>query len=268
VKTRSPIVLITGVGRGISFELVRQYLADGATVVAATRAPVPALESLEALGSGHIIPLSLDVSDQESVDSAAAILSNYVPQIDILYNNAGVAGINDRLADFSAEELLRVMRVNTIAPLMVARAFHPLLLAAGHARILTLVSRIGALFSTKPEPGSGYAYAISKAALHRALKMLAADFRKDGIISVGIDPGFVETDMTRGFAGQRHQLMPEQSVSYIRRVAAALTQEHSGCFMRWNGRICRWLAPSENAEDMQMEAPVLPDPFVLDSPVS
>lgn len=259
-------VLITGAGRGIGRELVRQYLASGATVVAATRKPEPVLADFP---GGRLVPLLVDVGDPASVEAAARTLTAQLPHLDILFNNAGVGGHQDQFSVLQVDDLLALFRINTFGPILIARAFLPLLAAAPHGRVLSLTSRTGVLFEkvpTRSHPGSGYGYCASKAALHRLIPLLAADLNARGVTAVGIDPGFVETDMTRGFAGNRHQISPELCVRGLREVAAALTPAHAGSFLRWNGRICRWLAPAEGPEDLQLTPPNLPDPFRLDPP--
>lgn len=258
----SPSVLITGAARGIGRELVRQYLAAGATVIAATRAPEPALAALP--GAERLVPLRLDVADPASIAAAADELAARVSRLDLLFNNAGLVGRDDGFASLKPEAFFEVLRVNTLGPVLVARSFLPLLAAAPHGRVLTLTSRTGVLFeNTSATAGSGYAYGASKAALHRLIPALAADLRARGVTAVGVDPGFVETDMTRGFAGDRHQLSPETCARGLRAVADALTPAHAGALLRWNGAACRWHAPAETAEDRQLVPPVLPDPFVL-----
>ncbi len=257
------ILLVTGAARGIGRELVRQYLADGATVVAATRNPAPDLANLP---GGHLIPLALDAASPESIHAAARALEGRVPHLDALFNNAATLARADHFADFSLDAFLDVIRVNTAGPVLVARAFLPFLKAAPHGRVLTLTSRTGILPPTPPAKGGAYGYCASKAAMHRLLPLLAADLQAEGVTSVGVNPGFVETDVTRGHAAGRHLLSAETSVRGIRQAAAALTPAHAGCLLRWDGALCRWFPPPETEEDLQIVPPVLPEPFVLQNP--
>jgi NAD(P)-dependent dehydrogenase (short-subunit alcohol dehydrogenase family) len=253
-------VLITGAHSGIGRELVRQYLAEGATVVAADLQSVAALE---ALPGGTLIPLLLDVADPAAVEAAAAQVSAILPHLDILFNNAGVVGGGDSFEDFDPARFLKIFQVNTAAPITVARAFLPLLKKSTHGRVLTLTSRTAVLFPSKVHAGASYGYAASKAALHRLLPLLAADLAAAGVTSVGISPGLVETDMTRGPAGERQRLAPEVAVTGLRFAAAGLSRAHAGSFVRWDGALCRWLAPAETDADLQRTLPVLPDPYHL-----
>jgi NAD(P)-dependent dehydrogenase (short-subunit alcohol dehydrogenase family) len=257
-------ILITGAARGIGRELVRQYLAAGDTVVAADIGAIPEPETLV---GGTLIPIVFDVSDPASVQTAAAQVGEILPHLDILFNNAGIVGEADRFDNFDPLLFQRVFQINTLAPVTVAKAFLPLLKKSAHGRVLTLTSRTGVLFPTPANSGAGYGYIASKAALHRLLPLLGADLGRQGVTSVGISPGLVETDMTRGPAGERHRLSPEIAVSGMRQTAAALTRAHAGSFLRWDGTLCRWLAPVESGEDLQYTLPILPDPFILQNPL-
>ncbi len=255
-------ILITGAARGIGRELVRQYLAEGNTVVAATRGPASGLESFP---GGKLIPVAMDVADPDSIQVAKTLIATQIDHVDILFNNAGVSGEGDHFEDFDPRQFLRTIEINTISPVIVSRAFLPLLEKSAAPVVLTLSSRTGVLFKGEPKPGSSYAYCSSKAALHRLLPFLAADLAAFGIISVGIDPGFVDTDMTGGQIGDRFKLTPEMSVRGIRHVAAAVTLKHSGAFLRWDGQSCQWFPAPESDRDLQLIAPTLSEPFNLEA---
>ena len=109
-------VLITGAGRGLGRVLVNAFLEAGAAeVVAGVRKP----EDHEALKSERVTPVQLDVRSDTDVNALATL-----DTIDILINNAGVAGFGNPLTmDFKAIE--EEMAVNYLGVMRVTRAIAP-----------------------------------------------------------------------------------------------------------------------------------------------
>lgn len=218
-------ILITGANRGIGLELVKQYLADDWQVIACSRHPLnlPKNEKLQWY--------SLDVTDANAIVELSNKLKN-IP-IDVLYNNAGVWG-GQGFGETSAEEWMNVLRVNTIAPLLMAQAFIKQL-AAGKVKIIVNMSSGMASISENTD-GGAYSYRSSKAALNMLTKTLAIDLKSQGITVVSMDPGWVKTDM----GGKGAQITPEESVQGIRRVLKSLTPKESGSFLSYRGNMHEW----------------------------
>ncbi|MEM6285387.1 MAG: SDR family NAD(P)-dependent oxidoreductase, partial [Chloroflexota bacterium] len=121
-----------------------------------------------------------------------------------------------------------------IAPVMVARAFVPLLRNGGNRRLISITSQLGSLW--RKESGGLYDYCASKAALNMYTRTLAADLKSDGITTVLIHPGWVQTDM----GGGRADLTPEESASAVIDVIDSLTPEMNGGFYRHDGSEHPW----------------------------
>uniref|UniRef100_UPI002623BA10 SDR family NAD(P)-dependent oxidoreductase n=1 Tax=Thermomonas sp. TaxID=1971895 RepID=UPI002623BA10 len=124
--------VVTGANRGVGLEFTRQLLARGDRVVASCRHPGKATE-LNALvghhpGRLHVLPL-----DVASPDSRAAFLAELPlalgeeARIDLLINNAGVLHSGERFGQLQQATLEDSLRVNAIAPLLLAQALAPLL---------------------------------------------------------------------------------------------------------------------------------------------
>lgn len=247
-------VLITGANRGIGFEFVKQYLARGARVFAGCRRP-DAAEDLQALAGqspDRCRPLQLDVADDAQVHAAAAEVARHVDHLDILVNNAGTLAADEGGLDgFDPERMLNVVRVNAIGPMLTTRAFRGMLAAASAGRMIALTSRVGVLRPGVPTGGQVSSYAISKAALHRAIPMIGAELRADRVIVAGMDPGWVATDMTAVPTGNRYQLSPAESVAGMIAAADRLTLDQTGQLWRWNGELSRWYPPAETPDERQ-----------------
>ncbi len=253
---RPRTVFVTGASRGIGLEFVRQCLDRGDRVLATCRNPDRA-EPLARLAAGcpdRCVPLRLDVGDAAQIDDAARRATECCDRIDLLINNAGMLPASPRgLEAMDADDLLTALRVNVLGPMLVTRSLLPLLRAGERGVVLCLSSRVGV---TRPHVGDGaqaYGYGISKAALHRAVPQMAAEMKADGILVVGMDPGWVETDMT-GSADvpDRYKLDPARAIAGMLRLADALKPEDTGLLWRWTGQLCRWYPPDETPEEMQV----------------
>lgn len=115
-------VLITGANRGIGLEFARQYATEGWRVLACWRNPKTATQLAKLANSsrGKLVPLAIDVTDGESVRTAARELGDQT--IDLLINNAGIAGVpGQRTGHIDYENWAHVLNVNTLT--MLFRAF-------------------------------------------------------------------------------------------------------------------------------------------------
>ncbi len=223
-------VLITGANRGIGLEMARQYAAAGDEVIAAVRKPDEAKALKEIDGKVRIE--QMDLGDFDSIASLKQRLGD--APIDIAIMNAGwVGGGKQGVDDFDIEEWHRTLDINTIGPLLLARALKPNLEASGDGKLMNVSSQLAA--STWPMGGM-LIYSTTKAAMNKVTQILAIDW-KDAPITVAVmHPGWVKTDM----GGPNAQLTPEESASGIRNVIAAMTKADSGKFYKWNGEIHPW----------------------------
>lgn len=249
--------LVTGANRGIGLEFVRQLADAGCKALAACRRPEEAAE-LDQLAEAHpdrVVPMELDVSSESSIAAIAQALEESGLPLDLLLHNAGtVAQGESGLEGISPEEMRRVLDTNLIGPLLLTRALLPALSRAEKAKVFILTSRTGALRPPPPndKPGSQFSYAVSKAGIHRAIPILAADLKPRGIAVGGIDPGWVETDMTRGApTTERFRLAPSESVRGMLNTISKANISETGTLWRWNGEVSRWYAPEETAEERQ-----------------
>ncbi|HET9481688.1 MAG TPA: SDR family oxidoreductase, partial [Candidatus Polarisedimenticolia bacterium] len=192
--------------------------------------PISRLDSQKA---GSIAVHTLDVTDSAAIAALARELSG--EPIDTLLNNAGV--YEDRDTAFGAadpEAWVRVLRVNTIAPLKMAEAFVEHVASSRRRLIATISSRMGSI----EDNGSGgyYLYRSSKAAANMVVRSLSRDLKPRGIVCVALSPGWVRTDM----GGPSAPLSVEQSVTGLRRVMDRLTPADTGRFLEHDGAEVPW----------------------------
>ncbi len=238
-------VLVTGAGRGLGLEFVRQTLARGDQVFAGVRDPDQAseLHALREEAGDRLELVPLDVSSPESIERAANDLKGRIDGLEWLINNAGInsrsAAIPDtqRNVDFGAlepEGILHMVRVNAVGPLLMMQSFIDLLAAGDEARVLNVSSWIGSI-GTK-STGGNYGYATSKAALNMVGRLAAFDLAERGVTVLMFNPGWVRTEM----GGAKARLSPEASVGGMLTAAAHARLEDAGKFLQWDGTEHPW----------------------------
>lgn len=225
-----PTVMITGAGRGLGLEFAREYAAEGWTVIGTVRQPTGA-EELKKIG-GKVEIASLDVTDFAAIKKLGKSLHDR--PIDILINNAGVIGTDRNLGDLEGERWMTTLRINTVAPLLIAQALLSNLKAGKDKKAIFLTSLMGSIDDNSS--GRYYDYRASKAGLNAAVKSFAIDTKGDGITAIVVHPGWVKTDM----GGPNAPTDATASVGGIRKVIAKLKPSDSGEFFGYDGRKLKW----------------------------
>jgi NAD(P)-dependent dehydrogenase (short-subunit alcohol dehydrogenase family) len=224
-------VLVTGANRGIGYALAETLVNRGDRVIAMVRDPFRLPDLLKTAPREQMMVIGMDVTDDRSVQRAAAAVKE---PIDALVNNAGIYGPRGSTGlDVDLAAFAEVTAVNTIAPLRVARTFLPQLKLGKNPRILTISSQMGAL------SGSGQgsiAYRVSKAAVNKTMQCLAADLKPEGVTAIVLHPGWVQTDM----GGSSADITPAESAAGIARLIDIITLKDTGKFFRWDGTIHPW----------------------------
>jgi NAD(P)-dependent dehydrogenase (short-subunit alcohol dehydrogenase family) len=228
-------VLITGANRGIGLELVRHYAKAGDRVLACCREPEQAA-ALAALAREHanVEVLGVRVSDAASVAALAAQIGD--APIDVLVNNAGMAG--PRFQEQSLEAMdfagwAEAFAVNTMAPFRMLQTLRKNLAQGTNPRAVTITSQMGAIAFPMPVM---YAYCSTKGAVNKVMKMASDALKKEGITVLLVHPGFVKTDM----GGPNAEITPEESAAGIASVIAGATLASTGKFYKWNGEEHPW----------------------------
>ncbi|WP_369246192.1 SDR family oxidoreductase [Streptomyces sp. R41] len=171
------VALVTGGSRGIGRALVQSLYERGAQKVYATARDPRTVTHPDA------VPLALEVSDPASVAAAA----KQAQDVTVLINNAG-ASVNANFLDSPVEDVRREFETNFYGPLLVTRAFVPIIERNGGGHILnvhSVLSWIGLLNS----------YSASKAALWSQTNSLRLDLKPRGIEVTGLHVGYVDTDL-------------------------------------------------------------------------
>jgi 3-oxoacyl-[acyl-carrier protein] reductase len=153
----------------------------------------PALEKLiYEVVSGTILPLAVDVTENDAVTRISAAVQASPHPWRILVNNAGV-GQARSIVDTDDEEFVRVLDINMAAVFRLSRLAAQIMKEQGGGAILNMSS----VFALVGTPNAA-AYAATKAALNGLTRQMAAEFGPSGIRINSVAPGLIETPMTEG----------------------------------------------------------------------
>jgi hypothetical protein len=206
------IAVVTGASSGIGAEIARLLSARGDLCILLARRADRLQALAEELGGESEV---CDVSDRAAVEAVAARILERHPKIDVLVNNAGIAG-RTRFLDGDPELIERLIRINYLGGIWCLRAFLPGLRAAAPSDVVNIVSVSGVV----AEPRSG-PYAASKHAQLAFSRAAAAELRRERIRVHTVKPGFVETE---GFPQswlparvQRVVIRPEDVAAHVLR---------------------------------------------------
>jgi NAD(P)-dependent dehydrogenase (short-subunit alcohol dehydrogenase family) len=227
------VVLITGANRGIGLALVKAYATRRDKVIATVRATSDRteLDAFVKTAPKWIDVLEMDVADAAEIGRARRKLE--AEPIDVLINNAAIGGPERQTAtDMDFDGLIETLNVNTIAPLRVATAFLPNVKAA-KGKIITLSSQMGQVQSASSD---SLAYRVSKAAVNKLMRGLAAELKPQGIPVLIVHPGWVKTDM----GGEGAPLTSDESAAQLQKLIDKLDIGSTGKVLAWNGKELAW----------------------------
>lgn len=217
-KSAVPVrnVLVTGASRGLGLGIARRLAAAGFCVIALARNNTAELNSAGAEagrgagGSLHFVPFDLGKIDE--IPALVRTLRKQFGPLFGLVNNAAL-GFDGALSLMHNSQIEEMLRVNTQAPIVLSKYVVRSMMSEGRGRIVNVASIIGF---------TGYSglsvYAATKASMIGFTRSLAREVGRLGINVNAVAPGFLDTDMTHGLAGeQRHKVMRR---SALRRLAS------------------------------------------------
>jgi NAD(P)-dependent dehydrogenase (short-subunit alcohol dehydrogenase family) len=193
--------LITGGSRGIGKAIARELALEGADVVIASRGLEALSETAKELAAetgGKVIPVAIDTSDGQSIIDAVSAANDALGGIDILVNNAAVAGGGPApaLESITQETFDADLHVKVLGYIRCAQAVAPIMRESGWGRIINISGMMAR------QVGSTVG-SIRNVAVVAMARNLAAELGGDGITVNVIHPGMTRTERTPGMIADR-----------------------------------------------------------------
>jgi NAD(P)-dependent dehydrogenase (short-subunit alcohol dehydrogenase family) len=187
------VALVSGGNRGLGLEVARRLSEDGYTVIVGSRNLTQGQKVAKQLGE-PAYACRLDVTDSESIETCLAEVGERYGRLDVLVNNAGVAGGGWRTnaVDVDLDEVRDTLETNLFGAWKLTQAALPLMRRNGYGRIVNISSGMGQLSEMG---GHAPAYRVSKTGLNALTRMLAAELEGEDILVNSCCPGWVRTDM-------------------------------------------------------------------------
>ena len=195
--------VITGAARGIGFAIAQRLLASGASVSLWDN-DAPALVAAEKnlADTDRVHAIEVDITDEPSVAAATAVTRERLGGVDLLVNNAGIAGVNKKLWECSPAEWRAVMELDLFAVFLCCRAIVPLMLAKNSGRIVNIASIAG----KEGNPNASH-YSAAKAGVIGLTKSLGKELATTGIRVNCVTPAVIETEILKQCSPEHVQYM-------------------------------------------------------------
>jgi 3-oxoacyl-[acyl-carrier protein] reductase len=202
-------VIVTGGSRGLGLGIARKLTKAGYHAIAVARKQTTQLSSAieeaecQHPGSFHFVPF--DLAEIDAIPDLVKTLRKDFGPIYGLVNNAGVS-FDGVLALMHNSQIERLVRVNTLSPIVLTKYVVRSMMADGGGRIVNIASITGF---------TGYSglsvYAATKASLTGFTRSLAREVGRMGINVNSVAPGFVDTEMTQGLKEEQREQIARRS---------------------------------------------------------
>jgi NAD(P)-dependent dehydrogenase (short-subunit alcohol dehydrogenase family) len=210
------VALVTGGNQGIGFQIAKELVSNGLTVLIGARDFEKGEKAAQEIG-GDVHAIQLDVTDQASIDAAASRIRSEFGQLDVLMNNAGISRAKanqsfdeavrtNLLTDAPLDDIRTVFETNVFGVIAVTQAMLSLLRESPAGRIVITASS-GASLTLNSDPNNPHRrvfgnYSASKAAAHAVMLAFALALEDTNIKVNAACPGFTSTALNN-FNGTR-----------------------------------------------------------------
>src|SRR6266480_7010819 len=211
-RLKDKVCLITGAGSGIGAASARRFAAEGARVVVADIDLDAARRTVEEISSTSpdSVAEQVDVTEQTQTVAVADRVARRFGRIDVLFNNAGIAGVGD-LLETEPELFDRVLRVNVRGVYLMSRAVVPYMIERRTGSIINMSSCIAEIGLARR-----VSYAASKGAVFAMTKSMQVDLAPHGIRVNALLPGTILTPFVERYLKESYS-DPEEGMAAIRK---------------------------------------------------
>ena len=220
IVLRDRVAVVTGGAQGIGRAIAERLLASQAAVTVWDRDLELAARTCRELSShGSIMPVGCDIRDPAAIERARDATLQAFGRLDVLVNNAGIAGPNATVWEYSIEAWAQVLEVNLTGAFLCCRALVPIMIAQGYGRIVNIASIAG-----KEGNPNACAYSASKAGLIALTKSLGKELAAYDIAVNCITPAAARTaifeQMTRQHIDFMLSKIPKARFVNVEEIAA------------------------------------------------
>jgi NAD(P)-dependent dehydrogenase (short-subunit alcohol dehydrogenase family) len=187
---KNAVALVTGANGGIGQYYIEALLAAGVFRIYAGARNPNSLTEIVAADPERIIPIALDIVDEQSVMAAATTCTD----VTLLINNAGIGLLKGFISATDLSSARSEIEVNYFGTLAMCRAFAPVLKSNGGGTIINMLSILG-----KVNFPMNASYSASKAAAILMTQGVRAELATQGTLVVGVMPGTVDTKGSKNF---------------------------------------------------------------------
>ena len=243
-----------GIGRAIVKELL-QRTANEQSDTDTAHAKIYATYHITQpdFAADHLYWISMDVSDEDSIEQAIADIKQQTTHIDWVINCVGLLHTPHNQPEKALRQLetgffLQNMQINALASLLIAKHIKPLLAksersADSPAIFATISARVGSISDNRL--GGWYSYRISKAALNMGMKNLSIEWSRSlkDVCVVVMQPGTVDSQLSSPFQGNvvdEKLFTPAYSAARLLAVLDSMSAAQSGGFVDWAGESIPW----------------------------
>jgi len=181
------IAVVTGGAQGFGRAITERFIASGAKVAIWDMDQKLAQKTASEVGNGTTVH-AVDVSDFAAVEKARDATLKEFGKIDILINNAGIAGVNATVWETDVAEWRRVMRINLDGPFVCSKAVVPQMIKQKYGRIVNIASIAG----KEGNPNAAH-YSASKAGVIALTKSLGKELASYDIAVNAVTPAAAKT---------------------------------------------------------------------------
>jgi len=203
IDLNGKMAVVTGAARGIGYAIAERLLDSGAAVCLWDLDAAAAEASARTLSAkGRVHSVAVDVTQAESVQAAAQATLKEFGRVDLLVNNAGIAGANKPTWELSPTEWQQVLQIDLFGVYLCCHALVPGMRERGYGRIVNIASIAG----KEGNPNASH-YSAAKAGVIALTKSLGKELAKAGVLVNCITPAVIETDILKQCSQQHIDYM-------------------------------------------------------------
>jgi len=224
------VAVVTGGAQGFGLAITERFIEAGAKVVIWDIDENAAKEAIDKVKSEYLSHQIVDVTNFEIVNKNLEEVEKKYGKIDVLVNNAGIAGMNTTVAEYPLDEWKKVMNLNLNSVFYCCKAVVPFMLKNDYGRIVNIASIAG-----KEGNPNASAYSTSKAGVIGLTKSLGKELAQKNIAVNCVTPAAAKTrifdQMTEEHINYMLSKIPRNKFAKVEELASLVT----------------WLASEENS---------------------